>query len=155
MADGELRLINTTVASNVASFQFASHPGGWGGGLFVDKASKAVVVHSTIVLNSARFAAGIASNNTVTMLASLLSGNLGALKGGDCGDTGRIESKGWNHAVDLQLRIDEGRLTHLIDGLSEPNPSIVLRPSSISPSPCYCPRQPAFLLSDYDMEHSR
>jgi hypothetical protein len=101
MADGELRLINTTVASNVASFQFASHPGGWGGGLFVDKASKAVVVHSTIVLNSARFAAGIASNNTVTMRASLLSGNLGALKGGECGGTGRIESKGWNLLMDL------------------------------------------------------
>jgi hypothetical protein len=101
MADGELRLINTTVASNVASFQFASHPGGWGGGLFVDKVSKAVVVHSTIVLNSARFAAGIASNNTVTMLASLLSGNLGAVKGGDCGGTGQIESKGWNLLMDL------------------------------------------------------
>ena len=68
----------------------------WGGGLFVDKASKAVVIHSTIVLDSARFAAGVASNNTVAMLASLLSGNLGASKGGECGGTGRIESKGWN-----------------------------------------------------------
>jgi hypothetical protein len=88
------------VASNVASFQFPSRPGGWGGGLYVDKASKALVVHTTIVLNSARFAAGIASNNTVSLLASLLSGNLGASKGGECGGTGRVESKGWNLLLD-------------------------------------------------------
>ena len=96
LSDGDLKLLNTTVASNAASFQFASDPGGWGGGLFVDKASKALVVHTTIVLNSARFAAGIASDNTVTILASLLSGNLSASKGGECGGTGRIQSKGWN-----------------------------------------------------------
>ena len=58
LSAGEVRLTNTTVASNVASFQFARRPGGWGGGLYVDKASKALVVHATIVLNSARFAAG-------------------------------------------------------------------------------------------------
>ena len=78
LSDGEVRLTNTTVASNVASFQSPDHPGGWGGGLYVDKSSKASLVHTTIVLNSARFAAGIASNNTVTVRASLLSGNLGA-----------------------------------------------------------------------------
>src|SRR6185503_11445024 len=93
-------LTNTTVASNTASFQFASRPGGWGGGLYVDKASKALAVHATIVLNSARFAAGIASENTVTVLASLLSGNLGASKGGECGGSGRVESKGWNLLMD-------------------------------------------------------
>jgi hypothetical protein len=100
MVGGEARLMNTTVASNVASFQFPSRQGGWGGGLYVDKASKALVVHTTIVLNSARFAAGIASNNTVTLLASLLSGNLGASKAGECGGTGRVESKGWSLLMD-------------------------------------------------------
>jgi hypothetical protein len=100
LSGGEARLTNTTIASNVASFQFPSRPGGWGGGLFVDKASKALVVHATIVLNSARFAAGIASNSTVTVLASLLSGNLGASQGGECGGTGRLESKGWNLLMD-------------------------------------------------------
>ena len=100
LSDGEVSLTNTTVASNVASFQFPSRPGGWGGGLYVDKTSKAQVVHTTIVLNSARFAAGIASNNSVTLLASLLSGNLGASKAGECGGTGRVESKGWNLLMD-------------------------------------------------------
>src|SRR5688572_630694 len=98
---GEARISNTTLASNVASFQFADRPGGWGGGVYVDKASKASIVHATIVLNSARFAAGIASNNTVTVLASLLSGNLGATKAGECGGTGRIESKGWNLLMEM------------------------------------------------------
>ena len=100
LSGGEARLTNSTVASNVASFQFPSRPGGWGGGIFVDKTSKALVVHATIVLNSARFAAGIASNSTVTLLASLVSGNLGASQGGECGGTGRIESKGWNLVMD-------------------------------------------------------
>jgi hypothetical protein len=67
----------------------------------VDKASKASIVHATIVLNTARFAAGIASNNTVTVQATLLSGNLGATKAGECGGTGRIESKGWNLLMDM------------------------------------------------------
>ena len=98
---GEARISNTTLASNVASFQFADRPGGWGGGVYVDKASKASIVHATIVLNSARFAGGIASNNTVTVLASLLSGNLGATKAGECGGTGRIESKGWNLLMEI------------------------------------------------------
>jgi hypothetical protein len=98
---GEVRASNTTIASNVASFQFADRPGGWGGGVYVDKASKAFLVHATIVLNSARFAAGIASNNSVTVQASLLSGNLGATKAGECGGTGRIESKGWNLLMEL------------------------------------------------------
>ena len=98
---GETRITNTTIASNVASFQFPNRPGGWGGGVFVDKASKATIVHTTIVLNSARFAAGIASNNTVNLLASLLSGNLGASKAGECGGTGRVESKGWNLMMEL------------------------------------------------------
>jgi hypothetical protein len=93
---GEIKVANTTLASNVASFQYADRPGGWGGAVYVDKASKAKIVHATIVQNSARFAAGIASNNTVTLLASLLSGNLGTTKAGECGGTGRIESKGWN-----------------------------------------------------------
>jgi hypothetical protein len=100
LSGGDARLSNTTVASNVASFQFPSSPGGWGGGIFVDKSSKALVVHATIVLNSARFGAGIASNSTVTVLASLLSGNLGASQGGECGGTGRLESKGWNLLMD-------------------------------------------------------
>ena len=98
---GEVKVSNTTLASNVASFQFADRPGGWGGGVYVDKASRASLVHTTIVLNSARFAAGIASNNTVTVLASLLSGNLGATKAGECGGTGRIESKGWNLLMEM------------------------------------------------------
>jgi hypothetical protein len=98
---GEVRASSTTIASNVASFQFADRPGGWGGGVYVDKASKASLTHATIVLNSARFAAGIASNNTVTMRASLLSGNLGAAKAGECGGTGRIESKGWNLLMEI------------------------------------------------------
>jgi Right handed beta helix region len=93
---GEVRVSNTTLASNAAS-----RPGGWGGGIYVDKSSKASIVHATIVLNSARFAAGIASNNTVTVLASLLSGNLGATKPGECGGTGRIESKGWNLLMEM------------------------------------------------------
>jgi hypothetical protein len=93
---GEIKVANTTLASNVASFQFADRPGGWGGAVYVDKSSKAAIVHATIVQNSARFAAGIASNNTVTLLASLLSGNLGTTKAGECGGSGRIESKGWN-----------------------------------------------------------
>jgi hypothetical protein len=98
---GEVRASNTTIASNVASFQFADRPGGWGGGVYVDKDSKAFLVHATIVLNSARFAAGIASNNSLTVQASLLSGNLGATKAGECGGTGRIESKGWNLLMEL------------------------------------------------------
>jgi hypothetical protein len=98
---GEIKVNSTTLASNVASFQFADRPGGWGGGIYVDKASKASIVHATIVLNTARFAAGIASNNTVTVLASLLSGNLGATKAGECGGTGRIESKGWNLLMEM------------------------------------------------------
>jgi hypothetical protein len=98
---GDIAVSNTTVASNVASFQSAEWPGGWGGGLYVDKSSRASLVHTTVVLNTARFAAGIASNNTVTVLASLLSGNLGAIKGGECGGSGRIESKGWNLVMEL------------------------------------------------------
>lgn len=92
----EARLMSTTLASNVASFQFPDRPGGWGGGIYVDKRSSATLVHTTVVMNSARVAAGIASNNTVTLDASLLSGNLGASKAGECGGTGRVESKGWN-----------------------------------------------------------
>jgi hypothetical protein len=99
--NGEARVRNTTLASNVASFQFADRPGGWGGGVYVDKASRASLVHTTIVLNSARFAAGIASNSTVTILASLLSGNLGATKAGECGGTGRIASRGWNLLMEV------------------------------------------------------
>jgi hypothetical protein len=98
---GDIAVSNTTLAANVASFQFADRPGGWGGGVFVDKSSKASLVHATIVLNTARFAAGIASNNTVSVLASLLSGNLGASKAGECGGTGRIESKGWNLLMEM------------------------------------------------------
>lgn len=98
---GEVQASNTTIASNAASFQFADWPGGWGGGVYVDKASKASLLHATIVLNSARFAAGIAANNTVTLRASLLSGNLGATKAGECGGTGRIESKGWNLLMEV------------------------------------------------------
>ena len=103
--DGEVRVSNTTVASNVASFEFPDRPGGWGGGLYVDKSSKATIVHTTIVLNSARFAAGIASNSVVTVMATLLSGNLGATKAGECGGTGRVESKGWN----LLMQVGECR----------------------------------------------
>jgi hypothetical protein len=99
--DGEMKVTNTTLASNIASFQFPDRPGGWGGGVYVDKSSKATIIHSTIVLNSARFAAGIASDNAVTVLASLLSGNLGASKAGECGGNGRIESKGWNLLMQL------------------------------------------------------
>lgn len=98
---GEARVSNTTIASNVASFQFADWPGGWGGGVYVDKASKASIVHGTIVLNTSRFAAGIASHNTVMVQATLLSGNLGAAKAGECGGTGRIESKGWNLLMEM------------------------------------------------------
>jgi len=98
---GELEVSNTTLASNVASFQDADLPGGWGGGIYVDKASKAALVHATIVRNSARFGAGIASNNVVTVHASLLSGNLGAIKDGECGGSGRIESRGWNLLMSL------------------------------------------------------
>ena len=101
MKGGDMVVSNTTVASNVASFQSADWPGGWGGGFYVDKSSRASLVHATVVLNTARFAAGIASNNTVTVLASLLSGNLGAIKAGECGGTGRIESKGWNLLMEL------------------------------------------------------
>lgn len=93
---GEIKVNNTTMASNAASFQFADRPGGWGGGVYVDKDSKAALVHATIVQNSARFAAGIASDNVVTVYASLLTGNLGTIKEGECGGPGRIESKGWN-----------------------------------------------------------
>ena len=99
LSDGEVRVTNTTVASNVASLQSAS-PGGWGGGLYVDKASTALVVHATIVLNSARFAGGIASDNKVKMLASVMSGNLSASKRGECGGSGRVESQGWNLLMD-------------------------------------------------------
>jgi hypothetical protein len=98
---GELRVSNSTIASNAASFQYADRPGGWGGGVYVDKTSKASLVHATIVLNTARFAAGIASNNSVTVHASLLSGNLGAAKSGECGGTGRLESKGWNLLMEM------------------------------------------------------
>ena len=98
---GDIAVSNTTLAANVASFQFADRPGGWGGGIYVDKASKASIAYATIVLNTARFAAGVASNNTVTVLASLLSGNLGASKAGECGGTGRIESKGWNLLMEM------------------------------------------------------
>ncbi len=104
LSAGEVRLTNTTVASNVASFHSAT-PGGWGGGLYVDKSSKALVVHATIVLNSARVAGGIASNNMVTMHSSLMSGNFSASDDGECGGTGRIESKGWN----LLTRLGECR----------------------------------------------
>lgn len=123
LSDGEARLTNTTVASNVASFQSPSLPGGWGGGLYVDKASKALVVHSTIVLNSARFAAGIASNNTVILSASLLSGNLGATKGGECGGTGRVQSKGWNLLMDpgdCRFMSDAGDLMGASPRLGQP-----------------------------------
>jgi hypothetical protein len=99
--DAELRVSSTTLASNVASFQHPNRPGGWGGAVYVDKSSKAAIVHTTIVLNSARFAAGVASNSTVTISASLLSGNLGAMKAGECGGTGRVESKGWNLLMEL------------------------------------------------------
>ncbi len=98
---GEVRASNTTIASNVASFQYADRPGGWGGGVFVDKGSKASLVHTTIVLNSARFAAGIAANSTVTVRASLLSGNLGATRAGECGGTGHLESRGWNLLMEI------------------------------------------------------
>jgi hypothetical protein len=98
---GEIKVSNTTLASNVASFQHADRPGGWGGGLFADKASKASLVHTTVVLNTARFAPGIASNNVVAVQASLLSGNLSATKAGECGGSGRIESKGWNLLMDM------------------------------------------------------
>jgi len=98
---GEIAVSNTTLAANVASFRFADRPGGWGGGVYVDKSSKASLVHATIVLNTARFAAGIASNSTVSVLASLLSGNLGASKAGECGGTGHIESKGWNLLMEM------------------------------------------------------
>jgi hypothetical protein len=99
--DGAVRVTSTTLAANVASFQFPNRPGGWGGAVYVDKSSKAAIVHSTIVLNSARFAAGVASNSTVTISASLLSGNLGATKGGECGGSGRVESKGWNLLMEV------------------------------------------------------
>ena len=72
---GDIAVNNTTLAANVASFQFADRPGGWGGGIYVDKASKASLAFATIVLNTARFAAGVASNNTVTPLA-VCSGGL-------------------------------------------------------------------------------
>ena len=104
LSAGEVRMTNTTVASNVASFQSAT-PGGWGGGLYVDKSSKALVVHATIVRNSARVAGGIASNNMVTMHSSLMSANFSASDDGECGGTGRIESKGWN----LLTRLGECR----------------------------------------------
>jgi hypothetical protein len=94
--DAEIQVSNTTVVSNVASFQYPNPTGGGGGGVYVDKSSKATIVHATIAFNSARFAAGVASNNTVTILASLLSGNVGATSSGECGGTGRIQSKGWN-----------------------------------------------------------
>jgi predicted outer membrane repeat protein len=97
----DIAVSNTTLAANVASFQFADRSGGWGGGVYVDKASKASLAYATIVHNTARFAAGVASNNAVTILASLLSGNLGASKAGECGGTGRIESKGWNLLMEL------------------------------------------------------
>jgi hypothetical protein len=96
LGEGELRLSNTTLANNIASFQFPSGPGGWGGGLYVDRQSRASLVHATIVQNSARFAAGIASDSTVTIQASLLAGNLGTVTGGECGGKGRVLSKGWN-----------------------------------------------------------
>jgi hypothetical protein len=99
--NAELKVTSTTLASNVASFQFPNRPGGWGGAVYVDKSSEASIVHTTIVLNSARFAAGVASNSAVTISASLLSGNLGATKAGECGGTGRVESKGWNLLMDL------------------------------------------------------
>ena len=99
--DGEITVANTTLASNVASLQFSDRPGGWGGGIYVDKSSKAILTHTTVVLNSARFAAGIASNSVVTISASLLSGNFGATKAGECGGTGRVESKGWNLLMEL------------------------------------------------------
>jgi hypothetical protein len=94
--DGEVQVSNTTIVSNVASFHNPNLTGGWGGGVYVDKSSKATIVHATIALNSARFAAGVASHNTVTILASLLSGNVGATGSGECGGTGRVQSRGWN-----------------------------------------------------------
>ena len=115
---GDIAVNNTTLAANVASFQFADRPGGWGGGIYVDKASKASIAYATIVLNTARFAAGVASNNTVTVLASLLSGNLGASKAGECGGTGRLESKGWN----LLMEMGDWPL-HVACGRLEPRPA--------------------------------
>jgi hypothetical protein len=96
----ELRMTNTTLASNVASFSFPSSPGGSGGGMHVDKTSTASLVHATLVNNSARLAAGIASLNTVTMQATLLAGNLGAVEHGECGGSGKIASQGWNLVLD-------------------------------------------------------
>ena len=46
---GDIAVNNTTLAANVASFQFADRPGGWGGGIYVDKASKASLAYATIV----------------------------------------------------------------------------------------------------------
>jgi hypothetical protein len=99
--DGEIRVANTTLASNVASFQFPDRPGGWGGGVYVDRSSRAALVHSTVVNNSARFAAGIASNSLVTLSASLVSSNLGASRSGECGGSGRVVSKGWNLLMEV------------------------------------------------------
>jgi hypothetical protein len=45
---GDLTVSNTTVASNVASFQSVDWPGGWGGGLYVDKSSQASLVHASV-----------------------------------------------------------------------------------------------------------
>jgi hypothetical protein len=89
----------------------------------VDKASKATVVHTTIVQNAARFAAGIASENNVTIFGSLLSGNLGAAKGGECGGSGRVLSKGWNLVMDpggCRFMSDAGDLMGASPRLGQP-----------------------------------
>jgi hypothetical protein len=101
LGGGQAHVASTTVASNVASFHFPEQRGGWGGGVYVDKFSKATFVHATIVQNSSRFAAGLASDNTVTVRASLLSANLGASSAGECGGNGRVESRGWNMLMHL------------------------------------------------------
>ena len=88
LSAGEVRLTNTTVASNVASFQFARHRAA-GVGVCSwtrrPKRSSSTRPSSSTRRDSPR---GVASNNTVTMLASLLSGNLGASKVASAGAPG-------------------------------------------------------------------
>jgi hypothetical protein len=100
-----VRIANTTIAANSASSWKETGAGGSGGALYVDKTSNA-----TLVDNAARIAAGIAASNTVTLQASLLTGNRGALESGECGGSGRIVSRGWN-LLSRQVDVDTSRST--------------------------------------------
>jgi hypothetical protein len=125
LGDGEARIDSSTFSANTAAAEAGSETGGLGGGVYVDKHSKATLLHATLVLNQARIGGAIASDNTVFVGASLLSGNRDATMAGECGGKGRVESKGWN----LLLNVGDCRF------MSKPGDLIGASPRLGAPGP--------------------